>query len=176
MGGDATVILLAAAFARRRFNDHPRQCALADRRMDQRTGPLASARMALGHSVAPHYLLAEPSAVRAARRGCPFLSALHPQPDSANSLLARHAQRVARRVSALAGGDGSDLRLTLHSRHVGAFARKRAQAYRRVAPPDTAGRRTHQPQPRRPDRTPGRPLAAAAIIYRAAGGAAGRAQ
>ncbi len=77
VGGRPAELCLAAPSARRRLGHHPRQCALADRRLDQHPGPLASARLAHRHSLAPHPVLAVPGAVRAAGRRRALLSPLH---------------------------------------------------------------------------------------------------
>ena len=124
---DAAELRLAAPSARRRLRHHPRQCPLADRRLDQPAGPLASARLAPRHSLAPHHLLAVPGAVRAAGRRRALLSPLHPQPVAAGALPAPQLQPVARRRAAPAGSDRAHLCGAVPRRPVGqARARRRA--------------------------------------------------
>src|SRR5664280_1246994 len=109
MGGDAAELLLAAPSARRRQRHHPRQCALADRRLDQPARRLASARLAARYSLTPHYLLAQPGAVRIAGRRRALPSPLHPQPVAPGTLSAPLVETIASRAAAAAGGNRAQL-------------------------------------------------------------------
>src|SRR5664279_4000883 len=167
MGGDAAELLLAAPFARSRQRHHPRQCALADRRLDQPARRLASARLARRYSLAPHCLLAQPGAVRIAGCRCALLPPLPAQPVAAGALPAPLTETIARRAAAAAGVDRAQLCDAVHAGAVRQPARQCAPPDRGTAPPDPARRRTYQPQSRRVDRTAGGPATAAPVVLRA---------
>ena len=133
MGGDAAQLRLAAPSARRRQRHHPRQCARADRRLDQPAGRLASARLARRYPVAPHRLLAQPGAVRPAGRRRALLPPLPAQPDAAGALSAPLAEAIARRTAAAAGGDRAQLCDAVHAGPVRQAARQCAPADRGAA-------------------------------------------
>src|ERR1700690_130103 len=149
MGGDAAALFLAAPFARRRQRHHPRQCALADRRLDQPARRLASARLAPRYSLAPHYLLAQSGAVRIAGRRRALPSPLHPQPVAPGALSAPLAETIARRTAAATSGDRAQLRDAVLAGTVRQPARQCAPPDRRTTVPDPARWRTYQPQSRR---------------------------
>ena len=176
MGGDAVELRLAAAFARCRQRHFPRQCAIADRRLDQPARRLASGRLARRYSVAPHRQLAQPGAVHLAGRGCSFLPPLPPQPDAAGPLSAPDAETIARRPAAAAGGDRAQLCDAVPAGAVRPPAQPCAPPDRGTAAADPARRRTHQPQSRRAHRTAGGPAAAASVVQRAPIAAAAGAQ
>ena len=111
-------------------------------------GKLASARLAQRYSLAPHFVLALPGAVRAAGRRRALLPALHPLAVAPGALSAPHAQPIARRPAAAAGGDRAHVCRALPRRPVRRLARQRAPADRRTGPPDPARRRPYQPQSR----------------------------
>ena len=166
MGGDrcssfAWLRHLRAANSRH----HARQCARADRRLDQPAGrwhPLGwradilSRRIICWLSQAPFVL--QDADARFYRR---FIRSLSRQVR----YLRRTLNARARRPAAAAGADRAQLRGAVHAGPVRAIcAPMRARLVEELRRADPARRRPYQPQSRRADRAAGRPAAAAAIV------------
>ena len=120
--------------------DHPRQCPLADRRVDQPARRLAPARLALRHPLAPHLVLAQPGAVRAAGRRRALLPPLHPQPVAAGALSAPRARSnratALPRLQAVIALTYAALCIQGQSGHLRGSARRLIEELRRQILPD----------------------------------------
>ena len=175
LGSRAAGIRLAAPLARRRYRDHPRQCALADRRLALRPQSQARGRPPRRRAGAPHHLAVVASPAGAQRYGQQILSPLSARIEPRDPPVAARRAGYCRRRPAAAGADRAMLRVAVSRQSGGTDSQRDAQTLRRTATADPARWRSRLAQSRCADRIADRSPAAAADLHRAQHSAARRA-